>query len=314
MRKVSLGIAVLASCCFGFSGPMAKFLGAVGLTPTEAVWVRMAGAGVLMLAVLAVVRPRALRIPVGRLPLVATYAIVAVAGAQAFFFQAITRLPVGVALLMEFTAPVLVALWVRFVRRVRLPRTAYVGAVVAFGGLCVVVEVWQGLRLDGVGLLLGAGAAACCAGYFLLSDSMGDDVDPLGVIAWGLAGAAVALVPLARPWGIDWTAFGRAATVGDHTLPALAAAAWMVVVATVFAYVASVTAVRRLSAAVGSTVSTLEVIAGAVVAWVLIGEALGPYQIIGGLIVIGGALLAQSATAPPPVPRPAERPVARQYG
>ncbi|MDF5755472.1 DMT family transporter [Spongiactinospora sp. TRM90649] len=307
MKKAGLAIAVLASWCFGFSGAMAKFLGEAGLSSNEAVWVRMAGAGVLMLVVLALVRPRALRIPRRRLPLIVAYAVVAVAGVQVLFFQAITRLPVGVALLFEFTAPVLVVLWVRFVRRVRVPRSAYIGAVVAFAGLCVVVEVWQGMVLDGLGLLFAAGAAACCAGYFLLSDSFGDDVDPLGLIAWGLAGAAVVLAPLARPWNMDWSAFERSATLGGNTLPALLAAAWLIVVATVIAYIAGVTAVRRLSAAVGSTVSSLEVIAGAVIAWILIGEALGPYQIIGGVIVIAGALLAQQATAglpthEPPVP------------
>ncbi|GAA3110668.1 hypothetical protein GCM10020001_031380 [Nonomuraea salmonea] len=71
----------------------------------------------------------------------------------------------------------------------------------------------------------------------------------------------------------------------------------MVLVATVVAYILGVNAVRRLSAAVGATVASLEVIFGAVVAWALVGETLGAFQIFGGLIVIGGALLAQTATA-----------------
>ncbi|GAA3129586.1 EamA family transporter [Planomonospora alba] len=303
MRRAGLLIAFASSWCFAFSGPMAKYLAAGGLSPLESVWVRMAGAGLLLVGVLAAVRPRALRIPRSRLLFFGAYAVVAVAGVQALYFAAITRLPVGVTLLIEFTAPVLVVLWVRFVRRLRLPREAFVGAVVAVAGLGVVVEVWSGLSLDPVGLLMAFGAAACCAGYFLLSDGFGDDVDPLGLIAWGLLGAAAVLVPLSRPWDIPWGAFTRAVEPqGAPVLPVAVAALWMIVVATVVAYILGVTAVRRLSAAVGSTVASLEVIAGAVIAWVLLGESLGVFQIVGGLIVLVGAYLAQRATAALPAP------------
>jgi drug/metabolite transporter (DMT)-like permease len=296
MRYTGLAIAFVSSICFAFSGPMAKYLIAAGMVPMEAVWVRMAGAGALMIAVLAVVKPSALRIPRSRLPFFAMYAIIAVAGVQSLYFAAITRLPVGVALLLEFMAPVMVVVWVRFVRKVRLARAAYVGAVIAVIGLAIVVEVWAGLRLDALGLLLALLAGACCAGYFLMSDSFGADVDPLGLIAWGMTGAAVVLVPFAQPWNIPWSAFTTTATPdGATTLPVLGAYLWMVLIATMAGYILGVNAVRRLSAAVGATVASLEVIAGAVVAWVLVGEALGAFQIIGGLIVLSGALLAQTA-------------------
>ncbi len=297
MRYAGLALAFVSSWCFAFSGPMAKYLIAAGLAPIEAVWARMAGAGLLLLAVLALVRPRALRIPRSRLPFFGLYAIMAVAGVQSLYFVAITRLPVGIALLLEFMAPVMVVAWVRIVRGIRLARAAYVGAVAAVIGLAIVVEAWQGLRLDALGLLLGLLAGACCAGYFIMSDSFGDDVDPLGLIAWGMTGAAVVLIPFSRPWDIPWGAFAGSATPeGGQTLPVLAAYLWMVLIATVVAYILGVNAVRRLSAAVGATVATLEVIGGTVVAWALVGETLGVFQIIGGLIVLSGALLAQTAT------------------
>ncbi|MER6949752.1 EamA family transporter [Nonomuraea sp. NPDC000554] len=303
MRYTGLAVAFVSACCFGFSGPMAKYLIAAGLTPIEAVWARMAGAGLLLLAVLAVAKPSALRIPRSRLPFLVLYAVVAVAGVQSLYFVAITRLPVGVALLLEFMAPVMVVLWVRFVRKVRLARAAFVGAVTAVVGLAIVVEAWQGLRLDALGLLLGLVAGACCAGYFLMNDSFGDDVDPLGLIAWGMTGAAVVLLPFSRPWNIPWQAFTVQATPeGGQTLPVLGAYLWMVLIATVAAYILGVNAVRRLSAAVGATVASLEVIGGAVVAWALVGETLGLFQIVGGLIVLVGALLAQTATSAAPVP------------
>ncbi|NBE95975.1 EamA family transporter [Nonomuraea sp. KC401] len=298
MRYAGLALAFVGSWCFAFAGPMAKYLIEAGLEPMEAVWTRMAGAGLLLVAVLAVVRPRALRIPSSKLPFLGLYAVMGVAGVQSLYFVAITRLPVGVALLLEFMAPVMVVAWVRVVRRVRLAGAAYVGAVVAIAGLAIVVEAWQGLRIDALGLLLGLLAGACCAGYFLMCDGFGDDIDPLGLIAWGLLGAAVLLLPFSRPWNIPWEAFTVSATPeGAVTLPVLGAYLCMAVVGTSVAYIVSMYAVRRLSAAVGATVASLEVIAGAVLAWALVGETLGVFQIVGGLIVLSGALLAQTATA-----------------
>ncbi|WP_407674823.1 EamA family transporter [Nonomuraea fuscirosea] len=293
---------------------MAKYLIAAGMAPIEAVWTRMAGAGLLLVAVLLLVRPRALRIPASRLPFLALYVVMAVAGVQTLYFVAITRLPVGIALLLEFMAPVMVVAWVRVVRRIRLARAAYAGAVVAVVGLAIVVEAWQGMRLDALGVLLGLLAGACCAGYFLMNDSFGDDIDPLGLIAWGMTGAAVVLIPFARPWDIPYEAFTRSvAPEGGLTLPVLAAYLWMVLIATVIAYILGVHAVRRLSAAVGATVASLEVIGGAVVAWGLLGETLGVFQIVGGLLVLSGALLAQTATASArPEPAPELEPVTAQ--
>ncbi|MEO3814931.1 EamA family transporter [Sphaerisporangium sp. B11E5] len=296
-RGAALVAAVVSAWCFGFSGSAAKFVGAAGLTPLQAVWVRMAGAAVLLAVVLAVVRPGALRIPRGRGPFFAAYALIAVAGVQALFFLAITRLPVGVVLLLEYSSPVLVVVWVRSVRRIRLPRAAYAGAATVVAGLCVVVEVWRGLALDGVGLALGLVAAACCAGYFLMSDGYASDVHPLGLIAWGLAGAALVLTPLAAPWDLPWSAFGGAVTVSGHTFPAVAAALVLIGVATVLAYGTGVYAVRHLSAAIGATFASLEVVTGSLIAWFLLGEHLGVPQIAGGAVVLAGALLAQSATS-----------------
>ncbi|MEU9834421.1 EamA family transporter [Streptosporangium sp. NPDC048047] len=297
MRRAALAIAVASACSFAFSGTMAKYLAGGGLSPMESVWVRMAGSALLLVGVLALFRPGALRVPRPRLPFVLTYSVVAVAGVQSLYFAAVARLPVGIALLIEYTSPVLVVLWVRFVRRVRLPRAAYLGAVVAVTGLAVVVEVWTGLSLDPLGLVFAFGAAACGAGYFLLSDGFGDDIDPLGLIAWGLLGAAVVLVPISRPWDIPWRAFTLTTDAGGgFALPVWAAALWLIAVATVAAYILGVIAIRRLSAAVGSTVGTLEVIIGAVVAWLLAGEALGFFQIAGGVVVLAGAYLAQRVT------------------
>ena len=252
---------------------MAKYLGAAGLAPLESVWVRMAGAGLLLVGVLAFVKPRALRIPRARLLFFAAYAVIAVAGVQALFFAAITRLPVGRhpadRIHLAGAGRALGALRPAGTAAARgLHRRRGRGDRARHRGGDLV-----GVSLDPVGLLLACCAAVCCAGYFLLSDGFGDDVDPLGLIGWGLLGSAVVLLPISQPWNIPWEASPDRGAGGRLPLPALAAVIWMIVIATVAAYILGVTAIRRLSAAIGSTVASVEVVAGAVIAWVLVGEA-----------------------------------------
>ncbi|WP_433253634.1 EamA family transporter [Streptosporangium sp. CA-135522] len=290
-------LATVSAICFGFSGPLAKSLIDAGMPSSQVVWVRLAGAAILLLVVTALVKPSVLVVPRSRLRFVVAYSLVGFAAVQAFYYAAIARLPVGVAVLLEYASPVLVLGWVRLVRRARLPRAAAIGAVLAVAGLACVVEVWRGVRLDGLGLVLGLGTAVCAAAYFLLSQKAGDDIHPIGALTWGLAGAAVVLVPLAGPWRLPWHLLATDLTLDGRTLPAPLAIGWLVLVGTVVAYATGIAAVRALTAAVGATVASLEVLASVVIAWGLLGEALGVPQLIGGALVLAGALLAQTAVA-----------------
>ena len=165
-------LIVFASLSFGASGPLAKPAMDAGLSPQEMVSARIGLAALVLLAVVALWRPALLRVHRSQWRLLVGYGLVGVAGVQLFYFGAVARIPIGVAMLLEFTSPVLVALWVRFVRRVVLPARMWVGTVLAVVGLAMVAQVWDGLRLDAIGLLLGAGAALCSAAYFIVGESL----------------------------------------------------------------------------------------------------------------------------------------------
>ncbi|GAA3783259.1 EamA family transporter [Streptomyces coacervatus] len=268
------------------------------------VWLRVAGAALVMLPV--AVRHRAL---LRRRPaLLAGFGLLAVAGVQACYFAAISRIPVGVALLVEYLAPALVLGWVRFVQRRPVTRAAALGVVLAAGGLACVVEVWSGLRFDTVGLLLALGAACCQVGYFVLSDQgsdAGDDApDPLGVIAYGLLIGALVLTAVARPWNLHWSVLTGTARMNGTPVAALLLLAWIVLVATVLAYVTGVLSVRRLSPQVAGVVACLEAVVATVLAWVLLGEHLSAPQIVGGAVVLVGAFIAQSSAPANSSPQP----------
>ncbi|WP_055694379.1 EamA family transporter [Streptomyces prasinopilosus] len=295
-KGLGLGLALLSAVAFGGSGVAAKPLIEAGLDPLHVVWLRVAGAALVMLP-LAVRHRGLLR---SHPALLAGFGLFAVAGVQAFYFAAISRVPVGVALLVEYLAPALVLGWVRFVQRRPVTRAAAVGVVLAVGGLACVVEVWAGLGFDAVGLLLALGAACCQVGYFVLSDHGGDHgdraPDPLGVISYGLLVGAAVLTVLARPWTMHWSVLAGSARMDGTPVPAFVLLAWIVLVATVAAYGTGVLSVRRLSPQVAGVVACLEAVIATVLAWVLLGEHLSAPQIIGGAVVLAGAFIAQSST------------------
>lgn len=293
---MGLGLALVSAVAFGGSGVAAKPLIEAGLDPLHVVWLRVAGAALVMLPL--AVRHRAL---LRRRPgLLAGFGLLAVAGVQACYFAALSRIPVGVALLIEYLAPALVLGWVRFVQKRPVTRAAAVGVVLAVGGLACVVEVWSGLGFDALGLLLALGAACCQVGYFVLSDQgsdAGDEApDPLGVIAYGLLVGAAVLTVVARPWTMDWSVLQGSASMDGRPVAAVVLLAWIVLVATVVAYVTGVVSVRRLSPQVAGVVACLEAVVATVLAWVLLGEHLSAPQIAGGAIVLVGAFIAQSST------------------
>ncbi|MDQ0989670.1 DMT family transporter [Streptomyces sp. V3I7] len=294
-RGVGLGLALASALAFGGSGVAAKPLIEAGLDPLHVVWLRAAGAALVMLPL--AVRHRALVRT--RPALLAGFGLLAVAGVQACYFAAISRIPVGVALLIEYLGPALLLGWVRFVQRRPVSRAAALGVVLAAGGLACVVEVWSGLRFDALGLLLGFGAACCQVGYFVLADqgseSDGEVPDPLGVIAYGLLVGAAVLTVIARPWTMDWSVLAGTAHMNGTPVPAAALLAWTVLVATVVAYVTGVLSVRRLSPQVAGVVACLEAVVATVLAWVLLGEHLSMPQVAGGLLVLVGAFIAQSS-------------------
>ena len=302
-RRAALLPALVSAVAFGGSGVAAKPLIEAGIAPLHVVWLRVAGAALIMLPV-ALRHGEVLRRRPG---LLIGFGLLAVAGVQACYFAALSRIPVGVALLVEYLAPALVLGWVRFVQRRPVSRAAAVGVVLAVAGLAGVVEVWRGVSLDPIGLLLSVGAACCQVGYFVLSDhgAEGDDpVDPLAVIAYGLLIGTVVLTAVARPWNLHWHVLARQVPFGDRTVPAILLLGWVVLVATVVAYLTGVTAIRRLSPAVAGVVACLEAVVATVLAWELLGERLAVPQLCGGALVLVGAFVAQTSRPQPPAAEP----------
>lgn len=261
--------------------------------------VRLGGAAAVLLVVLAVTRPGVLAALRADGPALLLYGLLAAAGVQVAFFNALQYLPVAVALLLEYTGPVLVIAWVWVVRRQRPAGRTLFGAGVALVGLSLVVEVWSGLGLRWEGVVWGLLAAVCQASYFIMADRAGSATPPVvlagvGMTVGALVVAALGLVGL-LPVVVDPAVTGVVLAGTDVGWPV--AAVLLVLVSTVLAYLTGVAAVARIGATRGSLIALLEVVVSAVASWVLLGQVLSPVQALGGALILAGVA---ATTARPP--------------
>lgn len=290
-RLVSgLAFGLLSAAAFSLSGPIGTALMAAGWTPGAAVAVRVA-LGALVLAPLGV---RSLRGRWGGLrqhaPMLLGYGVIGVAGTQLAYFYAVTRLDVGVALLIEYAAPVAVVgyLWLRHGERPGRLTTA--GALVAVAGLVLVLDLTTGADLDPIGVAWALLAMACVAVYFVMS-AQPRDLPPAAMATGGLVVGTVVLVGLGAfgimPMSTSTDPVGFRDTAVSWWLPV--AALGVVTAATAFG--SGIAAGRRLGSRVASFVGLAEVLGAVVFAWLLLGQAPGPMQYAGGALVLAGVVL-----------------------
>ena len=313
-RRPTLGYALVVggALLFIVNAGVSRVAIRAGVDATSLTSLRVTGAVVVFAAIAAAARPGALRPPRGRaLLLLAALGLVGVAALQWTYFVAIDRLPLGLALLLEYLAPVLVALWARFVQHEPVRRRMWVAIALSIGGLAVVAQVWQGMTFDGLGVLAGLAAAVCFATYFLLGEHQVGGADPLPVILWSFLAAAVVL-NLARPvTSIDTDVLASSTSLlgalDAWTLPVWALLAWIVLAGTVVPFFTALLALRHLPATVVTMVAMLEPVGAAALGWAWFAESLTVLQVLGGVTVVGAILLAQSARMA--VREPVEPPV-----
>ncbi len=293
-QSLGLGLAVASAATFGSSGTFGDSLMKTGWTPAAAVTVRIA----LAAALLTVPALRALAAaPEGwtrlrlSLPAVAGYGLVAVAGCQLFYFNAVEHLSVSVALLLEYSGTLLVVAWMWLRHGERPRRLTVAGAGAAIVGLVFVLNLTGDAHVDLVGLLWGAGAAVGLAVYFLLSSRGGEQLPPL-VMAWAgmvVAASALALLSLCRV--LDFRARAADVRLGGHAVAWWVPVVGIALVSTAIAYSCGIAAARRLGATVASFVGLAEVLFATLFAWLLLDKRPTPLQAVGGLAVLGGIVL-----------------------
>lgn len=288
-----LGLALFSAATFGTSGTFADSLMHAGWSPAAVVTMRITLAAVLLTAPAV----RALRgrwaVAWRRLPSIVGFGLVAVAGCQLCFFNAVARLDVGVALLLEYSGILLVVVWMWLRHRQRPRRLTVVAGAAALLGLLLVLDP-SGANIDPVGVMWGLLAACGLAFYFVVSSDSDDGVPPIA-LAWGaMVAGSVTLVTLDLLHVVAFHAMTANVVLLHRSTSWIVPIVGLALVAAAIAYAAGIAAARRLGARLASFVGLTEVLFAVLIAWVVLGQAPGIVQAIGGLVVLAGIALVRA--------------------
>jgi drug/metabolite transporter (DMT)-like permease len=298
--RLGYGMAFTAATLWAVNGVISKVIIESGeIAAPRLTEVRTTGAFLILAAALALVRPESLRVRRSELPVLLTFGVLGLAFVQWFYFEAISRLDIGVALLIQYIAPVLVALWARFAYREPVRRRIWAALALSILGIALLVELWSGLTLDGVGVAAALGSAVTFAVYILSAERAVTRRDPLSLVCYGFLLASIF-------WAIlqPWTSFpvervdesvsllGR---LEDLSLPVWLLMGWMVVLGTIVPFALLAASLRHIPASRAAITAMFEPVAATVFAFAWLGESLTAYQQVGGLVVLGAILLAQTA-------------------
>jgi drug/metabolite transporter (DMT)-like permease len=282
--------AVASAVSFGLAGALGRGLIETGWSAGAITLVRVSlGAVALTPFAVAALRGRwgLLRRNLG---LLAAYGVVAVAGAQFFYFSAVQYMQVGPAILIEFTAPaaVVVFLWLRHGQRPGAMTLA--GALLAALGLVLVLDLVSGADLSVRGVLWALGAMVGCAVFFIISADESNGLPPLALAWGGLVTGALALGVLALVGLLPMRASTDLTSYAGVELPWWAPLVLLGVVSAAISYVAGIAAGRRLGSRLASFVALLEVLASVGWAWLLLDELPGAVQLLGGVLILAGVV------------------------
>ncbi|MGY2064192.1 EamA family transporter [Blastococcus sp. SYSU DS0619] len=295
-----------AAALFAVNGTVSTLALQAGVPPTRLTALRCTGAALVLLAVLALAAPGRLRVRARELPLLAVFGVVGVALTQFLYYVAIGRMPVGIALVFEMTAPVFIALYVWLVRRERVRSRLWAALLLSLSGLVLVAQVWQGGgSLDAVGVAAALGAALCLATYYLVGERGTVSRDPVTLTCWSFVAAALFWALAAPWWEFDAGVLAEPVplSLGDLRLPLWLLVGWIVVLGAAVPFWLSVAALPHLAPTTAGLVATVEPVFASVVAWLWVEQVLTGWQVAGGAVVLTGIALAQTArTTQPPVP------------
>jgi drug/metabolite transporter (DMT)-like permease len=301
-------LVMSGSLLFVVNAGVSRVIQAAGVDSMLLTSVRCTGTAVVLLAVVAGRRerlslPRSFR----DLAVVLGFGITGVALVQYFYFVAIDRLAIGIALLIEFTAPVLVAMFARFVYHEQVRRRMWLGIACSLGGLALVAQVWDGLVLDTIGVLAAVAAALSLATYFLIGEHSVSLDPPLHVLTKAFVVAAVVwnvLAPVTGLWDVGLTSsHSLGGDLSTLHAPLWALVCWLVILGTVVPFFTELSALRYLSATEVILIGMLEPVGATVLGWLWFNESLTAWQVVGIATVLLGIGLSQTARLPPAAAR-----------
>ncbi len=290
-------LLVGAALLYSINGIVSKWVMEAGLSPWRLTEIRTTGSLLALVIYLAVKgRLHLLRPTKGELPLLILFGVIGIAAVQSFYFFSILKLHVSIALIIEFTAPIWIVLYLRFVKKTKIANSMWLGLVAAFIGLILVGEVWNGLTLNGLGVISSFLDALSLAAYFVVGRSLGKIRGTDTMLVWGF-GITSILFAVAQPWWsfpfhifrIEINLNGH---YSGHHLPGWLLITFIILIGTVLPYLFVLAGVNALSPQVASIIGMLEPVLAGVFGWILLNETFTTIQLFGAAIVLIGIFIA----------------------
>jgi drug/metabolite transporter (DMT)-like permease len=291
-------MVAVASTLFAVNAPVVKVIEHTGFGSQRLTEARSTGALVGFALVVLLTRPADLRIRRRELARLAALGVGGLAVVQWSYFYAIHRLPIGEALLVQYVAPLLIALWARFVFHEQVRRRIWVSLVLCVSGLVLIVELWRG-KLDGLGIAAASLACLSYAFYILVAEAATRRRDPLSLLAWGFLFSSLFWAILQPWWSFPGDRLHGSSSLLGHLArwhaPLWLLVVWMIVMGTIVPFVLVVGALPRIGATRTAIVAMLEPVVAILVAWAWLGESLAGLQLAGAVLTLAGIGLAQTS-------------------
>src|SRR3954471_10078886 len=266
---------------FALGGNLARYMLDDGVSALRLSQLRSAGSLVLLALALSLSRPAAMRVRRADLPQLAFLGICGLALVHATYYAAIDRLEIGVALVIQYMAPLLLLVWLRFRYGRRVARSLWGAVALSIVGCALVVRAYDPGSLDGLGVACAFGATITFAIYMIASERAGQRYPSVTTLLWAFGFASV-FWAIVQPW---WE------------FPFSKVDVWLglgvIVIGTLLPFICVVTALRHLPAPRVAVAATLEPVTAALFAWWLHNERLAAVQLVGGAVVLSAVLWIQ---------------------
>ncbi|CAB4337949.1 unannotated protein [freshwater metagenome] len=292
-------LLISASMGFALGGIAAKVLREANMDAFRLTQIRTSSAALILLAYILLKDKSQLKATRSEIKDLIIFGVIGIAAVTSFYFFAIKYLYVSVALIIEFTAPIWIVLYLKFVKRKSVPPTMWVGITFAFSGLILISQIWSGSSLHPLGVFVAFLDALALALYFIFADRLSQTRSSISLITWGMSVAAIFFALILPWWNFPFEfltdTYSLQGELSAYSAPGWALILWIVVIGTVIPYLLTVTAIRELSASTSSVIGMIEPVFAGAIAWWLLSEAFNTVQLIGCCVVLIGIYFADKA-------------------
>jgi drug/metabolite transporter (DMT)-like permease len=298
-----LGAAMIlaATFLFGLNGSTAKTVMATGVTAEQITLFRSMSACLIAGLFISIRNPKAFRVATGEWKWFLLLGVGGVGLMQWSYANAVANLPVGVALLVQYTAIILVPISSLLLFKTKVSKRLWLGVALVISGLVVVSHIWQG-GLSTMGLIYAAIAALATTVYYMVGEHVHKTRDAFSTLFYSMMVSALMWVGLSHFWTFDFSRFTISLDLGGNLagtiIPAWLIFAWLGVMGSFVPLYLTYAALPHLSATGVGIMSTTETIFGFLFAYLWLGEKIDGLQTLGGLLVIAGIVIAQISRRP----------------